>query len=190
MTGLPILLSRRKSSFISLDSQCDALRDYLRSTTRAIDALFSKNGLSNLGSGAYSYQARPIKMVFWDVLPFLVFHIEQPSSDPDHPADLRLVLDSCQLSGDEKWSVVAANLVFDCHAAFSARPSGVLADASAAATIILPRWLRMIPDALAKELATPVVDYVLDRLLVRFEKSVAKDMNYWIMSKASMPSFR
>ena len=101
MKGLPILLSRQKSSFIPIEDSSGSLTDYLRATRRAVDALFDQRGLKDQGGGTYSYLARPIRLVWWDVVPHLSFHIEQSARQQDDAAvDLRLVLVSCQLSGD------------------------------------------------------------------------------------------
>lgn len=186
MTGLPILLSRQKSSFIRIEGNCHKLGDYLRCTKRAVSALFDQRGLRDLGGNAYCYLARPVKMVWWEVVPFLSFHIVQPPLSQDDEVDLMLVLDSCQLSGDERWSVVGDNLTVNCYASFKACVGGVHAKASAASTIRVSGWLRLFPEVAIRELATPVIDWMLDRLLMRCEKSMRKDMEQWLIQASSV----
>jgi hypothetical protein len=189
MKGLPILLSRQKSSFIPIEDSSGSLTDYLRGTTRAVDALFDQRGLRDQGGGTYCYLARPIRVVWWDVVPELSFHIEQSAWQQDAAAlDLRLVLDSCQLSGDERWAVVADNLTFDCHACFTTCLGGVQCSATATATVNRSGWLRLMPGVVIRELATPAVDFVLERLLMRCEKSLCKDMERWLMQNSLVVS--
>jgi hypothetical protein len=169
-----------------IEGDCYQLSEYLRCTKRAVDALFDQRGLEDLGGGAFHYLARPVRMVFWDVVPFLSFHIEQPSLSESREFDLKLVLDNCQLAGDDRWSVVGDNLTFDCHASFKARLGGVHAKASAASTIRVSGWLRLFPEVAIQELATPVIDWVLNRLVMRCEKSMRKDMEQWLKQASSV----
>lgn len=191
MKGLPILLSRQKSSFIPIEDSSGSLTDYLRSTTRAVDVLFDQRGLRDQGGGTYCYLARPIRVVWWDVVPRLSFHIEQSARQQDDAAvALRLVLDSCQLSGDERWAVVGNNLTFDCHASFNACLGGVHVKTSATSAIRSSGWLRLVPEVVIHQLATPVIDWVLDRLLMRCEKSMRKDIEKWLKQSAPVANYR
>lgn len=185
MTGLPILLSRQKSSFIPIEGDNHLIANYLRCTHRAVNALFGKRGLKSLGNNTFTYLAKPIPVVCWEVVPFLQFHIEQPSQHHQHDVDLRLVLDSCELEGDKRWSVIADNITFDCQAAFTSSSGGFHASASAEATVHCKGWLAMMPAVVIRELAVPVIDWVLDRLLVRCEKSLRKDVQFSVLQLSS-----
>lgn len=180
MTGLPILLSRQKGVFIPIEANDQLIANYFRSTTRGIHALFDQRGLEELGNGSYRYVARPIPIVWWEVVPRLLFHVEQAPAFGHHDFDLKLVLDACQLSGDEGWSVVADNLTFDCQASFSSSICGFQAIASAAASVNRSGWLRFVPATVIHELATPVIEWVLGRLLMRCEKSMREDLKCWL----------
>jgi hypothetical protein len=180
MTGTQILLRRQKESFIPIEGNGSLLSSYLRRTDRAVHALFDQKGLKDHGNGHYSYLARPITMVRWEVHPILSFHTEHPTALHQDPVDFRLVLDSCELVGNERWSVVNQNLTFHCGASIGASRDGVWARAYAATTIRPSGWLQMIPAVVIHELATPVVDWVLARLLTRCERSLRKDMENWL----------
>lgn len=186
MTGLPILLSRQKSSFIPIEGDYHLIANYFQCTQWAVHALFDKRGLKDLGNNAYSYSAKPIPVVCWEVNPFLLFHIEQPSRQHQLDADLRLVLDSCKLGGDKHWSVIANNITFDCQAAFTSSSGGFHASAAALATVNCKGWLAMMPAVVIRELAVPVIDWVLDRLLLRCEKSLRKDVESSLLQLSSV----
>lgn len=186
MTGTQILLRRQKESFIPIEGNGSLLSSYLRRTDRAVHALFDRKGLKDHGSGYYSYLAKPITMVRWEVTPSLSFHTEHPSAFEQDPVDFRLVLDSCELAGNERWSVVGKNLTVQCEASISASSGGVRVSAYAATTIRRCGWLQMIPAVVIHELATPVVDWVLARLLTRCERSLRKDMENWLQKKPAV----
>ncbi len=188
MTGLPILLSRKKASFIPIEGDNHLVANYFQSTQRAVHALFDKRGLKDLGNDAYSYLAKPIPVVCWEVNPFLLFHIEQPSRQHQVDVDLRLILDSCELGGDKHWSVIAKNITFDCQAAFTSSSGGFQASAAAVATVHCNGWLAMMPAVVIRELAVPVIDWVLNRLMLRCEKSLRKDVESSLLQLSSVVS--
>lgn len=180
MTGLPILLSRQKSSFIPIEASKQVVARYFRSTKRAVDSLFGQKGFEDLGKGFYRYIGSPFPIAWWEVVPSLFFHVEQTPEACQDGVDLKLVLDSCQLAGDQGWSVVADNISFDCETIFTSQTGGFEAKASALVKVNHSSWLRMVPAAVIRELAIPVIDWILDRVLLRCKKSMRKDIEHWL----------
>jgi hypothetical protein len=176
----PIQLTVEKTAFFPVNCDGRKTSTYLRKPERVVFALFGQKSLKVIGDGHYSYSAKPFFILRWEVHPLLVFHTKNFSdSESEHP-DFCLLLDSCRLAGNDSWTVIHDNLLFECDVCITSRPGGLEIHANSSATIECMGCIRMIPVVVVREVAIPVIEWVLQRLLMRCEKSVCKDIQFWL----------
>lgn len=150
-------------------SDHDRLADYLALVDRPLSALLARDRLRRLGTGRFSYQSRPFRLLRFELVPSLELGAVWGAGE------LALSAEHCRIAGLGRWERA---LDFDLSARLRPAPEGL--DGMARVSLVLPAAL----PAWSHSLAGAALEQVLDRIERRLERGLRKDLLTWLLDPA------
>lgn len=145
------------------------LATYLALVERPLSALLARDRLRRMGSGRFSYQSHPFRLLHFKLVPSLELRGVWQAGE------LQLTGDDCRIIGLGRWE---RSLDFGLSAWLRPTPDGL--DGRACVSLVLPPAL----PAWSHSLAGTALEQVLDRIERRLGRGLRKDLLTWLLDPA------